>query len=298
MGMEKIRDEKEISKILEKVRENSADGLIEENIKLLREAVKRYPNNYTLLAEFASNLSFVRPENDYEEHKKNCIEAISIAERIISECPDTETVKRMESEICYFYLWSEQKDKAKKAADKLPSIWQTKDIIMISILEGDELMEFSQNVIYSLINAMSNVMKRMSDLNGGDTSVTCENRIRSRQKIIALYKLIFENGDYNFFFSDISRVHRQIAAMAMLTGDRRLALESIEKAAESAEAADNIPDKAPYTSLLVNRLCYNKRDISKNFTHTCCAELLECLDSDRFDGIRNDPRFKAVIEKL
>lgn len=67
---------------------------------------------------------------------------------------------------------------------------------------------------------------------------------------------------------------------------------------EFVAADDDLPDKKPYTSLLVNRLEYNKENGIKNFTFTYREELLKNLSWDGYDGIRDDPRFKAVEDSL
>ena len=53
MGMSRIKDTSEVDNILKTVSENATYGRIEENIALLEEAVKRFPNDYRLLSEYA-----------------------------------------------------------------------------------------------------------------------------------------------------------------------------------------------------------------------------------------------------
>ncbi|MDE7279080.1 MAG: helix-turn-helix domain-containing protein, partial [Oscillospiraceae bacterium] len=59
LGMKEIRNSSEADKILKQQKENLSKGLIKENIELLAEAVKVYPNNYELLAQYAMNLAFL-----------------------------------------------------------------------------------------------------------------------------------------------------------------------------------------------------------------------------------------------
>ena len=56
MGMDKIKDDSNLKEVLEEYRENGVKGLVAENIKLLREALKRYPNNYDLLRKLSVEL--------------------------------------------------------------------------------------------------------------------------------------------------------------------------------------------------------------------------------------------------
>ena len=293
MGMKEIRDSSEADKILDTVRENSIAGNIEDNLKILEEAVKRYPNNFRLLAEYASNLTFVNLNG--EPYRQNNLKAAAIAERILAECTDPVIREWMQGELYRFYEGSGQHDKAIQAADKLPSLWNSREMTKMHLLKGEELIKFAQEVFTSLLSAMYSALWYLSDPDGKNApQMTNEQRVEIQQKVIALYGIVFDKGDYNFYFHDVCHAYSSIAAKAALSGDRELALDSLEKAAEFAAADDDLPDKKPYTSLLVNRLEYNKKNAIKNFAFTYREELLKNLAWDGYDGIRDDPRFKAV----
>lgn len=299
MGMKEIRDNADAEKILDTVRVNSIAGKIEDNLKILEEAVKRFPNNFRLLAEYASNLTFVNWDREGEPYRQNNLKAIAIAERILAECTDPEIRVWMQGELCNFYERSGQHDKAIEAADKLSSLWNSREMTKMHLLKGEELMKFAQEVFTSLVSAMYSSLFYLSDLDGKNApQMTHEQRIEIQKKVIALYDIVFDKGDYNFYFHDVYHAYSSIAAKAVLLGDRELALDSLEKAAEFAAADDDLPDKKPYTSLLVNRLEYNKKNGIKNFTFTYREELLKNLVWDGYDGIRDDPRFKAVEKSL
>ena len=234
-----------------------------------------------------------------EPYRRNNLKAVAIAERILAECTDPEIRGWMQDNLCYFYERSGQHDKAIEAADKLSNLWSSREMIRMDFLKGDELMEFAQGVVTSLANAMYVTLWYLSDLDEkNDPQMTHEQRIEIQKKAIALYDIVFDKGDYNYYFHDVYHAYSHIAVKAALSGDRELALDSLEKAAKFAAADDDLPDKKPYTSLLVNRLEYNKKHSIKNFTFTYREELLEKLAWDGYDCIRDDPRFKAVESSL
>lgn len=147
MGMDVIRDSSEADKILNTVRENSGAGKIEENLKILEEAVKRFPNNFRLLAGYASDLTFVNRDTKGEPYRQNNLKAISIAERILAECTDPEIRGGIQGDLCYFYERSGQHDKAIEAADKLSGVWSSREMVKMALLKGDELMGTSKNLV-------------------------------------------------------------------------------------------------------------------------------------------------------
>lgn len=294
MGMDRIKDTSEVDNILKAVSENAADGRIEENIALLEEAVKRFPNDYRLLSEYAYYLTFVNWDRGGEAYRKNCLKAIDISERILSECTDNKIRGTIQANLCYNYQNAGQHEKAVEAVRKLPFMWESFEVVGVSILEGDELLDLQQNNIFSMMELMYMTLVGMSD----DPRFTPQQKIAIKQKAIAVYEIIFDEGDFNFYAHNLSYAYRQIAAIAVLEGNRGLALESLEKAAEYAMANDALPEEKPYTSLLVNRLVYKREDTLTNLHGTHSGELLKHMEMDRYDGIRDEPRFKAVAERL
>lgn len=85
---------------------------------------------------------------------------------------------------------------------------------------------------------------------------------------------------------------------AMIEGDYELALSSLEKAAEFAIMSDTLPEKAQHTSLLVKKLEYNPLTTIKNYDFTNCKVLYDKMQMDRYDAIRDDKRFIAVLEEI
>lgn len=297
MGMKEICSKTQADKILEAVHENSVNGRIEENLEILENAIKRFPNNYQLLEQYAVDLTFARSEGETE--RQNNLKAAALSERILSECSDPAIRSRVQSNLCTYYERSGQTDKALDTVGKLPSMWCSAEIKRIEFLKGEELTAYAQSLTMQLAQMFYVTLLHLADPNAENVpDMTRAERIRILQKAAAVYDIVFDEGDHNYYFADISHIHFFISRLAALDGDRELALSSIEKAAGYAAAADDLPDKKPYTSLLVNKLQYNRNNTVKNFTFTYREELSEKLGSDIYDPIRNDPRFRAVTEAL
>lgn len=129
-------------------------------------------------------------------------------------------------------------------------------------------------------------------------SLTWEQRIEILQKAIAIFDIVYDKGDYNMCTDSISGLYRDMSEMAVRAGNFELALKSLEKVAEYAKAADELPEKKPYVSLLVNRLVYNAAEIGKNYSSTSSKMLFRKLSESVYDKIRDDLRFQAVENSL
>ncbi len=299
MGTKEIHDAADVKKILDKVKENVSKGLIEENIKLLAEAVKVHPNNYELLAQYALNLTFVAIDSESEESRQNNLKAVQIAERILAECTDPEIRNIMQGELCIYYRNLGEDDKALEAAGKLPSMWKSREIVQMNIFKGDDLVKLTQSNVYQLTNIMFLCLQTMADINAKDNpKLTWEQRIEILRKAITIIDIVFDKGDYITMAHNLSILHRDIAEVSMRAGNFELALESLEKSAEYAAYMDELPDKKSHVSLLVNMLDYNSAQIGKNFSNPFSERLLMKMSDSRYDEIRNDPRFKAVENSL
>ncbi|MDE7193944.1 MAG: helix-turn-helix domain-containing protein [Oscillospiraceae bacterium] len=299
IGMNEIRDSTDAKAILEKAKKNLSEGLIEENIRLLSEAVKVHPNNYELLAQYAGNLTFIALNKESEEYRENNLKAVEIAKRIVAECTDPKIRSRMQSDLCVYYRNLGMSDKALEAADALPSMWSGSELKKMDILKGGDLIRFTQNNVLYLTITMCNCIKLLSDVDGENApELTWEQRIEILKKAVAIIEIVFDKGDHNELTWSMSCLNRDISVMALRAGDSALALDSIEKAAEYAEAADLLPDKKPYVSLLVNKLEYNAANMGKNFSSTFSETLLRKMSDSIYDIIRGDVRFKAVEERL
>ena len=84
----------------------------------------------------------------------------------------------------------------------------------------------------------------------------------------------------------------------MLNGEHYLALDHIEAAADHAIAYDNLPDKANYTSPFLTMIEFEKGLVNKNYSQSECSMLYDKLQWDRYDEVRDDERFKAVLDRL
>lgn len=303
MGMEEIRDEKRFDEIIKTHIENSSNGLVEENIALMRAELKNYPNNYYLLGNLANDLAMCNTrdgrEITKEEEHANWREAIAISERILTSCCSDDDIRYgISSLICYLYDRVGENEKAIEYAKKLPDAWASKTVVLGNLYKGEKKKEHLQWTIMETAAIMHYALQDLADLNYEDESISTSERIEILKKGLQIYDIIFDKGDYLFYSIDVSKFNRYIAAMEMLRGDHEAAICHLEEAAKYAIMMDTLPEKERHTSLLINKLEHDMLDTSKNYTCSNCSELLQKMQWDRYDAIRGDDRFKAIIDKI
>lgn len=297
VGMNEIKNNARLEELFAKLNENSSVGRIEENIKLLRDEIKYFPNNYKLLLELAHYLML--NEVDAENNKKSHEESMQICRRILEFCTDSNIRVTAQKLICYNYFWNQDNENAIKEAESLPNLWECKETIISSFLSGDELVHTAQNNISMFADAIRLQLSNLADANyQKGLSWTNAERIAILEKSIRIFEIIYEDGDYHFYNVYLSTTYRIMAALALLDDDREQAIIYLKKAVDYAITFDTLPDKIKHTSLIVNTLEYNALETSKNYTYSWSKETLDYMKQERYDVIRNDERFAALKEKL
>lgn len=295
MGMEAYKDEKEIEKIYEQVKENARDGLISENVALLKDAAKRYPRNYELLSRLVHELTFEYTSDEHE--KQNLSQALDIIDRILEECTDMQICNSMIGQKIFALRRLGRMEQAIELAEKCPSIWDSYNYKLLNVYSGEKLKEHCGYTIVQFCTALGTAIIRLSDLDFQDSSFNIRDRINVVKKAIEVYELVFE-GNYVYNSREMSQFNRYIAAMEVLEGNFDATLDYLERAAEYAIKFDTLPDKVPYTSVLLKSHSYDKEEVYKNYTWSECAEFHEKLKQERYDSIREDVRFKNIEEKI
>ena len=302
MGMENWRSEEQLKELLGQLEENGSKGLIYENILLLRDAVKIYPTNYELQFRLVNQLAFCEYKDgrglSEEEKISFNREAAEIGNRILSHCTDGAIINQTTQQLCYIYSSLGEKEKAIEYAKKLPNIGCTDTVVLGDLYEGEQQKTHLKRAIKWYTRIFWCALINLADLGYRNDTMSDAERIEIMKKALAILELVFDDGDYLNYSGTVSITHRYIADLAMSEGDYELALSSLEKAAQFAVMSDTLPENARHTSLLVNNLEYGPFNTIKNYDFTDCKELYDKMQADRYNAIRDDKRFIAVLEKI
>ena len=293
VGMNEIQNKEKYDEFNLRAGELASQGKIGEAIGTLREALKVFPSDYHFMAELASYLNGYGKTK--EERQANGEEAIRLSERILEYCTDTKIRNNVQANICYAMKRYGDKEKARKMAESLPNYYKTAQLVLPTFLEGQERQECCKSGIQMLAYCFYATVRDMLK----DDIYTAEERIALRRKVLAMYELVYEDGNYLFTHTRVADLHEDIAADLMEMGNLDEGLKHWELAAEHAMAYDTLPDSAPYTSLLTRDLMYVKANTSTTNEYNYAHFMLRFMQKDKlFDPVREDPRVIAIMEKL
>ena len=296
MGMEAIKDESDIEDIMNRRKEFRSHGEVVKSYEMLREAVKRYPNNYKLILALAADLQFANVYND-EIRLKNLQEAESLMDRVLNECTDSEQIREAKISKIFNCIWLERREEAAAIAETLPGMNECRESYLLHIYTGEKLRTFCREYLEDLYIDMHLAIDSYGDKFCEDATLTNRERIAIFEKKLALTELIFD-GNPAAYSSWIKDDHAYIALFACADGDTELALSHLEAAKDAAVACDTLPDEVPYTSALMRGSRYRSEDQCKNYTHTEQEGLLSFIKQKGFDVIRGTERFRNVEKAL
>ncbi len=273
------------------------DNLIEA-LAILREAYAEIPSSFEIQLELAKVISEINAQG--KPKKSELIEVVSLCNHILEDCTDDELRDETKKTLCDIYSHQLGNDKlALEIADRLHSMSYSKEIVKATVLTGEiafrqaqtNIMDFADNMWWHMYNIAC-----VPDISENNYSL--KQKIKVMEKGIALFDVIFD-GDYIYYHDRLANSYRQLAMLHLMDGNSASALDCVEKMAENAIKFDTRPDKAMYSSVLLNKVEYEKGEKGDSPEITLCSKLMRGRFQSRiWAPIKADPRFTAAIEAM
>ena len=279
-----------------------------EALDLLRTAMAEIPSDPSLQLETAQVLSLyagMLAESATGERARTAMdaaltEAVSLCRHILEDCTDDALRDETKKVLCDIYAHQlDDLPRAEEIADQLHGMSVSREIIRATMLTGDvafsqaqrNLIHFADNMWWHLYN-----LACVPDISG-DRYTTPE-KIAILQKGVSLFELIFD--DTPLFYADrLANSYRQLSMFYLAEGQNTQALEAFERMADYAILCDNRPDTARYTSVIINRVAYDKSEDTEAKGISKCARLLRGKFAARiWAPIRGTEAFKAAVERM
>ena len=283
---------------------------VSEALDLLRRAMADIPSDHALQLETAGVLSLyaeMLSESDEEGEEQNeatvnalLSEAVSLCRHILDDCTDDALRDETKKTLCNIYAHQMgDVTQAEEIADQLHGLAVSREIIRATMLTGGtafgqaqkNLILFADNIWWHLYN-----LACVPDI-AGDRYTTAE-KIAILRKGISLFTIIFD--DQPLFYADrLANSYRQLSMLYLAAGHKLEAMECFEKMVDWAVYYDERPDATAYSSVIINRVAYDKEEDTEAKGISKCARLLRSNFSARiWAPIRGSERFREAISRL
>ena len=231
----------------------------EEAEKLLRGALKEYPNSYELMSTLVitiRNIAWNKEKTDTVRKTLND-EIVSLCEKIIAECTDDKIRQVAIQQLCYTYCDMNEHQKALDLADKLPGRGTTRDYLRGYALKGTEKFKHNQQEIKNDMRSAFYAIMYLNheSLDGEVKAYTPDETAALNRKIIDIINILCEDGDYGDFSDQLRDAHNHLCDF-YFHKDNAAALKHFRLAAKYTILSDKLnyrddtSDTQEYTSLL------------------------------------------------
>ena len=149
LGIDIAQKKERIEKIVKEAMDCLCKGQYEETEKILRGALREYPNSYRLMVTLAlalRNIAWQKPKADTARKALN-EEILSLCEKILAECTDDDVRHCAISYLCFTYSDMGENEKAMDLVNKLPGKCLSSDSLRGAIRKGTEQFRLQQKEI-------------------------------------------------------------------------------------------------------------------------------------------------------
>lgn len=301
LGVDSQRKEEEIGKIWNEVQKLRYQGKNEEQIQLLREKIKEYPNSAFLLMTLAYSLFCYYFQSGIdlskEDFRKYAEETVELCKRAMkyNKGEDVGIDNGCRQLLVYNYANLDRYDEAMEIAESMPDICSCSDLLRPrATKDREEIIKQRQANIINFIDLLDNQMWYMESRE--DYSVNQKLELKQMMERVMLEVLGENPCFYNerLFFIKIGITWEFIKLKRY---DE--ALDALEKAFEYAVSYEERADNGKYSVFWLDKVVDNRDGATKHSEDTLYDNMLKQMTNmvSHDSYYETNERFKAVREK-
>lgn len=294
---ENNEEEAYVSKILEQLQKLNNQGKIEKTIKLLRKALKEYPRNYQIMSKLSQALVTITKSTHEYDMEKNAKEAIEICERIIDDSNDYELIDSAIRTTFYANVDLKNYEKAIKIANKRPSIWHSKELLLTSAYQGSEANEYIQKSILQLMDMFTMHLFSLTYKRYGSNRYSVRDKIQITKTVISIIESVLYDENYQFYSNRLRRFYTFLAIYYAEDNKEDLMYQSLDKAKQLALYYDRLDSDQKYTSLFSDTVLFQPSTTVVNAEWNDFHVFKDRLKRKEFDRFRNSDRFQCYYKQ-
>lgn len=270
---------------------------LEECIRIAREGVAEFPNNYSLLnvlmyALFLTGAEDAVIPNWKENREKYDGEIVALGERIVKYCPDVEIRMEATARLAMQHCEMGRKAMGRAIYETLPTMEWCRERSIWWALEEDEKLSHTRKYILNAYEHIMDGMDRLMHL------LPPREALQVLDKWDALENLMEDNHPIFGTWATVDNHYLRAKYFLQLKKETE-AIEHLRIAAEAAIASDNRPEEETINSLLLGERTLKSVYLDRVDTRTA-KEILrdKNLAEPEFDPVRESPEFQEIIKML
>ena len=201
LGMSEIEKNNQYNEINRRWDDNNEKGLHGENVELMRQSLRAFPNNALLLVQQSTSLE--KLDGTDEEKIRYLRESIAVQEQILRYGEDSEVRNATQYNICFAYWKIGAYDKALEQAKKLPNLYKTRENALVYFLRGEEKHMVAKEALTPLAWIIAHHMTALYETENDSTYL-----IKAEEILDILFAGEMENG---FIKSIRERIRKRVS---------------------------------------------------------------------------------------
>lgn len=166
IGTKEIAGQRKLDAINAQWEENRKLNKHAENVALMKESLKFFPDNALLLVQLSASLE--RLDGTDSEKARYLSESITVQERILKYCDDSEVRGAVLYNIADSYRRQGDRKKAEEYARKLPNFYKTRENALVSVLDDEKerhdiASDAVERIVWSLAHQLTVLAETEND---------------------------------------------------------------------------------------------------------------------------------------
>lgn len=296
LGMDSARREEQINALVEESHRWGDRGYLRKQQEILEDGLKRFPDNWHIMHQLmhSLHLNWTNNHDDTESLDK----AIWYGERILEKATDDPARQGAVQILSYAYNEKGEKDRAEKLAWTAGDLFSCRDSLLVSILEGERGMDHNRWFVKCMLDMITLYMPKNYTLDSGEKRFTEDELVQVYEKIVGMYEIMFEDGDYGFYHDRLRKNHTRLAEYYAAHNDAENTLAQLKQAAYHAVKFVEFAENPDYTQTSLLFRGQNAYGFSATRTANTAADSLGALENTCFDFIRETPEFEKIRRTL
>lgn len=299
LGVDEEMEQKAVERYCAEFQKAISKGAVEECIRIAREGVAEFPNNYKMLNELMYAL-FVAGSDDAdipnwkENMEKYDGEIVALGERIMKYCPEVELRSEATARLAFQHCEMGRKAIGRAIYETLPTMEWCRERSIWWALQEEEKLPHTRKYIRAAYDLLLDAINGL--IHGPGLST--EESLAVLEKVDALERLMTDDAPWNTCWG-ITQDHLERAKRLVKLGRTEEAWEQLRLSAEAAIAFDHRPEEETTVSLLLGEVVHKREDYDTADSRPL-REILrdKWLADEAFDVIREREEFKEIVALL
>ena len=295
LGIDIEKNNTAIQNYLDKAHDETCQGRFENSVKILREAILKFPKSYRIMQQLANAIVCVYARKGIQDYD----EVFELCNRILAECTDSITRYEAIDTLGTAYGYAGKNEEMLKLAEEMPHTYFSYEDFMRSRWKGDADFEKFQDYMDFIIGRTTEMIqiatRQCHDNN--EFIYSLEDRIHLWKMEVAFLELLFPDGDYQFKAQFGKSACDFLCNAYLKKQDYEEVWHWLLKGADFAIYMDTYSFDAPHTSPILRG--FSSGGWIMEAEGNLSQSMLDWLTTDDEAAVlRSDCRYEALVTRL